>query len=366
MLQGRWSNVEDNRPLIAIDGRLGLRWPRSGVGEYVYRLITELSFLPRPYDIKVFGDMSSSPDVAKRVRFLVPVELVFTPSEGLWDKTGFPQAAKGSALIHGAGGVTSLTTRIPRILTVPGPAAYSTTMRWILKRSPVVLTLTPGLQEELVRAVGIPEEKIVLTLPAPAIPLAEEPSPIKESYVLAEATDTPKSLDWALGVFAAAAATNPALRIRIILTDPKREAMAKRLIQRRRMDAARVEFVVPPSPADLAQLYRVAQAVLAGGDGFENLMVRLNGYAAATPVLAANPTKTPHDKLAEEAEAAVWVDPTDLDKAANRLNDIAQNAAAQERTVSQGQALVRELSWKRTAQLTHQAFLSVLEQRHRL
>ena len=343
------------RPVIAIDGRLGLRWPRNGIGEYVYRLIVELGFLSRPYDIKVFGDSSADPEVARRIRFLFPVELVLTPSPALWDLTAFPQAVKGSALLHGAGGIVPWASRIPRILTV-----HSAITRRALKRASVVLTLSEALKEAMANAAGIAGERVVLTPPAPAIaPASHTDDAVRETYLLAEAGDHAESLRWALQLFGEHARHDSGLRLRIIVTDPQRESVARRLVQAYRPISAHIDFVVPQSPDDLALLYKRAAIVLADGQGVESVITRLNGYAAATPVIAQS--RQTNDALPGEENLAFWLDTANAAEGAQRVHAILENPVVAQERLDRARTLARSYTWKKTAELTHQAYLSILQ-----
>ncbi|NMP22908.1 glycosyltransferase [Sulfobacillus harzensis] len=180
--------MDDEKPVIAVDGRLALQAERGFEGEYLNRLLTELGFMSRPYVIHVFGDLTADPEMLRRMRFIHPVDLLITPNFFTWEQMAFPQAVHGAAVVQGA----SLPWFIRRpsialLFEVPdvAPSAYRRTMaRRALSRSHWVVAVSEAVKESLVTG-GVPQDRIIVVPPgvkAPneAIRFSKEPRLVVE------------------------------------------------------------------------------------------------------------------------------------------------------------------------------------------
>ncbi len=332
---------------MAIDGRWGLRWPRDARGEYVYRVITELGFLPRPYDLKVFGDQSAHPDVVKKVGLLHPVEILMSPNDWVWEQSAFAQAARGTQLIHATTGSVPLTTRITRVVTVYPERLARPLYTRMLRRTPALFVLSDGAAHTQARP--LPTTEIPL---APLWTIARPVFP-KDSYMLVEDAD-PAALEFACRLVSAL--RDPPLTLRIVVHAPREEDQTHR-IAKRLGATERVELVVAQSPQDLAEHYQRASCVLIGSTNESAWLSGLNAAAIGTPIVAWDQRAGLSPVL---ADVALRVDGTAVHDAAASVQQFLHDFPLQRTWVEAAQNRVRTLTWKQAAELTDQTYRKVL------
>ena len=96
---------------IGIDARYGLRYPRRGVGEYVYRLFQELGQMShRGYQMVLFGDQSADESVVREFQGTYPVIIIRSPNFFFWEQIEWPRQARaqGIAVLHGTANIAPL------------------------------------------------------------------------------------------------------------------------------------------------------------------------------------------------------------------------------------------------------------------
>ena len=369
------------RPKIVLDGRLGLQSPRRAAGEYAYRLITELGFLSRPYDLLIIGDLTADPEIFKRMRFIHSVDLLITPNDWVWEQTAFPQAAKGAAFLHGLNGVLPIATRIPKIVTVhdlaewhrgrdfdepvavsqrPGRTYRMSNLRRNVEKGEAVLTFTDQLKAEMGEIFGLKSLSHVHVTPlAPTVPITDPVFP-KEQMVLMTASRNPgRNLAGMLDTFAQI----PDKSWRLMILAEDREAAQAAQVLANRMGLGERAEVRPAADTEAATaIFQRAAAYLHLPLYEEMSLDVLNAMASGCPVVGSR-TGWMAELMGEGAPLA---DARSAEQAAKTLLSVLQNPDFQAALACNNQKRVRSLTWKSTAQQTHQIYLQLLESRRLL
>lgn len=370
--------MKREKPLIAIDGRYGLRSPRRGVGEYVYRMVTELGFMDRPYDMHVFGDLSADPEVLKRLRFILPVDLLITPTFFTWEQMAFPQAAHGAALIHGTANINPLLTRIPQVLTIhdviewhrgrdfPGEIPFRhqvsrfyrmNALKMLAPRAKAVFTVSRHAKRDMVDILHLDPDKIVVTPLASKTPVTKPIFPKQKYFLTLGAMDPRKNLLGVIAAFSKAALPDYVLKVVGIETAalPSMTEHVKRLGLE---DRVTLQTMVPDE--ELVALYQNATAFLylSYFEGF-GLPV-LEAMAAGAPVIASNRSSIPE----VVGDGGLLVNPERSEEIAHAMEHLAYHLDQQEELVKAGQRQVERYSFKEMARLTHERYLLLLRNRH--
>ncbi len=110
----------------------------------------------------------------------------------------------------------------------------------------------------------------------------------------------------------------------------------------------RVRFLGHVSPEDLLGLYNAAQVLVhpAFYEGFG--LTPLEAMACGTPVIVSNSSSLPE----VVGDAALLVEPTDVDGLAVAIWRVLSDTALREQMVKKGLQRARSFSWQKTAQET--------------
>ena len=366
------------RPKIVLDGRLALQSPRRAAGEYAYRLLTELGFMSRPYDLHIIGDLTADPEVLKRMRFIHAVDLLITPNDWVWEQTAFPQAAKGAAFVHGLNGLLPMTTRVPKIVTVhdmaewhrgrafdepvvvtqrPARTYRMATLRRSVGRAEAVFTFSEELKSDIGATFGLKDLNTVHVTPlAPTAPISEPVFPKEKTVVITASRQPGQNLHGMLETFAHIA--DKSWRLTVLAEDRESAESVRRLSSR--MGIAERAAIRPAADREATTVFQHAGAYLHLPLYEGSSLDVLNAMASGCPVVGArNPWM-----LELMGQGAPLVDARSPEQAAQMLLDIAQNRDYQEALARENQERVRTLTWKQTAEQTHQIYLSLLESHH--
>lgn len=340
---------DDTKPIIAIDGRLGLRWPFDARGEYVHRLITELGFLFRSYELHIYGDVSAHPGVFNKIRFIHSVDLLVTPNDIIWEQVSFPYAARKAALIHGAGGGIPLTTRIPRVLTVFDEKPKAT----MIRNAKTVFTFSQTLSNRLVQA-GMTSERVI-TLPlAPTVAI---PNPViypKEPYLLL-VLDHMDSEPLVHALTLLKGLKNPEIVLKVIVRSPKAARWVGNLALKQGLVSKQVEAFVPERPATVDMLFQHASAVLVLSGGLRSILTALNAWAVGAPLVAASTLD-----LVDLESAAFMTREGDVETTLHAVKKLLTDESRKQEVVGHGQERVKDLHWKSAAAITRESYLKML------
>lgn len=362
------------RPVIAVDGRYGLRSPRRGVGEYVYQLLVHLRYLSnRPYDIEVFGDVSADPEVVERLQLLYPVHIPLAPNFFMWEQMAFPQAASRASLIHGTANIGPLTTRKPLALTIHDVIEWHrgkdfpsdiplrhhisrfyrmNALKKLSKKARTVFTVSEHAKRDISRTLGLPAEKIRVTPLATKI-AAEEPHFPKDPYFLAlGALDPRKNLK---GILIAMREVESPVTLKVVGIEPRALNGFRSLVRDWGL-SDRVTLQGMVSDDELKALYQHATGFiyLSFYEGF-GLPV-LEAMASGCPVIGSDTTSIP--EVMGGAGVAVSVhNPNELISVMERLY---RDGEWQRSLSRSGLERAQTFHWRKTAELTHQGYLDAL------
>lgn len=340
-----------SKPFIAIDGRRALRWPQDFRGAYAYHLLAELGFMSRPYDIKVFGDVTADPALLKKLRFLHPVDLLITPNDFLWAQMAFPQASHGAALLHFFDPWMPLVTRTPRVVTVFQEDLKARLLPWAMRRASAVMTLSPDMNKQLSDKYG--STRAVVAEPHATIKSSEPPLARKE-FFLWEPDE--RSLKTGIAAFSAWIRQSSG-RIQIVVRNTRGDTRVRHLAHHLGL-GGQLEAVRPPTPELLEALYREAQAILVVGDGDAAFTSALNGRSAHTPVLAFD---SPRLQSLLPTEAVFWLCRSEPEHAYETIKALTSTPTERE-----DQVWPATTAWKETAQVVDAVYVQVLQSTHRL
>lgn len=365
--------MHPKRPVIAVDGRLALQQPRTAYGEYVYHVLTELGFMPRPYQLLVLGDLSADPEVLRRMRFIHAVDLLITPNGFTWEQMAMPQAAHGARLIHGTAGINAIFTRIPRLITVfdllewhrgqeveaKVPVSYQLTRRyhmaalgWLARRAEGLFVPQPGVATELRERFHVNNSRVHLAPGAPSVPVVAPHFP-KEPYIVVsggvQATDNAHQ-----AIAMLKTSTTRPFHVKIWVDSHRDSERCQRLVESSHLED-RIEVVTTPTVDKEAALLQSASAYLhlAPYDGLG--LKAIDAMASGTPVVALN-----RAALREALGGApVWVE--EVGQATEALMGLMNDQEKRQDAAQRGHEKASQWSWKDTALVYHQEYQNHLQ-----
>ena len=258
----------------------------------MFRLLTELGFFSRPYDIHVYGDLTADPDVLSRMRFLHPVDLLISPNDIAWEQLALPQAIRGAALIHSMVSVSSFTTRTVRIATIFDDDLALTGIRRSavvhrVKRAPVVVAISENTRERLIQSWELAPDRVVVIPAAPARSLEVSAGSARDSYLLTVLESHPRQVITpivALRQQFQRAAAMPAVKM-VALSRRAAEA-ARRQVERHGLVPV-MSVVVPETSEALDILYQRAGALLTLAAHDAASLFVLHAFSVDCPVISA-------------------------------------------------------------------------------
>lgn len=367
------------RPLVAVDVRYGLRYPRRGVGEYVFRLVEEWSRQPLPFDLLLLGDGSADPSVVREVSSAFPVQLLKVEPFARWEQWAFPRAvsSRGAALIHGTANIAPLAWMGPLVLTVHDVIEWHrgrdfggripprhhlsriyrmNALKYLARRADLVLTVSDHASGDLGMTLKVPQHRVRVTPLAPKWEAAPPRWPKDPFFVTLGALDPRKNLDGALRAWAK---TNLA-GVRLIVVGVERPAIPA---VRARIEALglreRVDLSEMVDDGELRDLMARAEGLiyLSHYEGFG--LPLLEAMAVGCPVIASNRASLPE----VGGDAALFVDPNRIEDVAGFIARLATDEALRRDLVAKGYKRVEAFSWKATAEATVAAYREILERR---
>jgi len=368
----------NKRPVIVMDGRYGLRSPRRGVGEYVYRLLTQLAFIPRPYDIQVYGDMSADLDVVRKLSLLHQVELLMTPTFFTWEQIAFPQVLKEATLVHGTANIAPIVHRRPLILTVhdviewhrgkevPGQIRWRhhlsrayrmNTLKLLARQAHTILTVSEHAKADLEETLRLDPAKIRVTPLAPKYPVDSPVFPKDPYFLVLGALDPRKNLVGALKAFKRAQL--PGMTLKVVGVEQQGLSTVRGLIAAEGL-TDRVTLTDMVSDDELKELYRHATGFLylSYYEGFG--LPILESLAVGCPLIASDRSVIPE----VTGPGGLLVNPDRVEDIARAMEKLAHDPDLQQTLVREGQRHATQYSWKTTALLTHEAYLDALTALH--
>jgi glycosyltransferase involved in cell wall biosynthesis len=363
---------------IAVDARELLGRP-TGVGRYLAELLACWSRQPSAaaHHFLLFADRELTLPTGLIGAGGASIEKRLASGKGgvFWEQVIFPQLLRREAVdvVFGPAYSGPVMTGVPLAITLHDVsfcahpewfgAREGRRRRWLAwaaaRRARIVLTVSEFSRQEIVRTLGVPAEKIVVTHESAGgwfDPLArvEEIPTAREPLVLyVGSLFNRRHVSVLVRAFAALARELPEARLAIVgenRTHPREDpdALARSLGI---ADRVSIRSYVPDT--ELASLYRraAAFAFLSTYEGFG--LTPLEALAAGVPIVVYD---TP---VAREvyADSAIYVREGDTDGVTRALRTLLTDDAARAGLRRRAEALLPRYSWARTADLTLDAVL---------
>ena len=379
---------------LGLDARL-LAYNRGGIARYITALGHALAALPAPVP---FADLVAIYHRKDRARALATSGwrglTAWTPPHHRIERCALALelAPRRLDLLHSPDHVPSGAGRARSVVTVHDlsfllyPATHSADSRryyaqvaWTVERADRIIAVSEATKRDLVREVGADPARIRVVHEAAtfdAAPLTDSPSlegrgrgigtpplqrsavergevpaaaPFAQPYVLSvqAAIEPRKNIPRLIEAFAQARRAHPALRL-VVAGGPGTDEPVVRAVVARHDLAAAVDFPGVLPERLLRASYRGALA-LAYPSLYEGFgLPLLEAMSVGTPVIASQVSSLPE----VAGDAALLVDPFDVDALAGALERVAGDAALRADLAARGYRRVRRFSWERAARET--------------
>ncbi|MBI3921262.1 MAG: glycosyltransferase family 4 protein [Armatimonadetes bacterium] len=367
---------------IVVDGRpIAARW--TGDRTYLLEILREGAVLQPDWDWRVYYRETSPMPIAEA---RVTEQIVPSPTGWLWTPWSAPrQLQKDQAdLFHAAYlvppfspcpcvvAIHDVTFRLfPRLFTLKQYVAMNALIMASAWRARVVVTGSDSAKRDLVRALGIPPDKVAVTPFAAGrifVPGDRQRSServrerwgISGEYLVTVGFASPrKNLPRLLGAYAQLRKRD-GFRAKLVLVGGCDEGRLGALCAERGLqlggEVLRTGYV---ADADLPDLYRAARLFVFPSlyEGFG--IPILEAMACETPVVASNTSSMPE----VAGEAAVLVDPLSEDSIAGGIARGLEDERLRNSLVLRGLARASQFSWERTARATIEVYRKALAPR---
>jgi glycosyltransferase involved in cell wall biosynthesis len=256
----------------------------------------------------------------------------------------------------------------PQYLPSKAAYAYARASMWAAaRRSDCILTVSEASKRDILHFFNVPPEKIVVVYNAiddhfRLVPAADDVARVRERYQLDHAfvlyvgnIKPHKNLVRLIEAFADLRRTGfEELKLLIIGDEISRLPALRRAVHRHKLHK-HVRFLGYLSDDTLAILYRLASAFVFPSlyEGFG--LPPLEAMASGTPVVTSNVSSLPE----VAGDAAVLVDPYDVDSIAEGLRRVLSDPALAAELGRKGQERAREFSWERSVARTRQLYQEI-------
>ncbi len=382
---------------LGLDARL-LAYNRGGIARYITSLGHALAALPAPAP---FADLVAIYHRKDRTRALAASGwrglTAWTPPHHRLERyaLALELAPRGLDLLHSPDHVPSGVGRARSVVTVHDlsfllyPDTHSAASRryyaqvaWTVERADRIIAVSEATKRDLVREVGADPARIRVVYEAatfatvphtdspslegrgrgigtPPIPCSAvergpegevpEPAPFAQPYVLSvqAAIEPRKNIPRLIEAFAQARRARPALRLVVAGGPGADEPVVRAAVARHDLTAA-VDFpgVLPERLLQASYRGALALAYPSLYEGFG--LPLLEAMTVGTPVIASRVSSLPE----VAGDAALLVDPFDVDALAGALEQVAGDEALRADLAARGARRVRRFSWERAAQET--------------
>ena len=373
--------AESQRVRIAIDAR---KWRDYGIGTYIRNLVrhmarldrtTEYVLIVQPADIEIAAELGENfrtvPDWSRnysvREQFTVPldlrrerIDLFHAPHYVLPPLT----PCKSVVTIHDC-----IHLRFPQYLPNRLAYVYARSSLWMAThRAARVLTVSETSKRDILRYFNVPEKKIDVIYNAiderlGEAPTAAEVDQVRERYQLndpfilyAGNIKPHKNLERLIEAFhRMRRGPLEHTKLLIIGDEISKYATLRRTVHRLKLHK-HVRFFGFVPDKTLASLYRLASVFVFPSlyEGFG--LPPLEAMAAGTPVITSNVSSLPE----VVGEAAILIDPYDLDAIADAMRRVLTDEALRLDLRTRGLARVKEFSWDRSISRVREIYGEVL------
>ena len=368
---------------IAIDVR---KWRDFGIGTYVRNLVRHLARLDHETTYFLFCHEADEATLRDLAENFVPI-VDSSAGYGVREHLSIPLKLRrlGAELLHSPHYVRPLLCTIPSVVTIHDcihllfPQYLPNRMAWryarymmgsAIRHSAVVFTVSEASRADILRFYSWADPDKVHVVPN-AIdtellesPGEEEMERVRERYqirgrfVLFAGNVKPhKNLERLISAFALVReqSGNDDLQLLLIGDDVSRYGGLRRAVERTglRQDVRFFGFVPPRT---LAALYRMA-AVFAFPSLYEGFgLPPLEAMSCGTPVVTSRLSSIPE----VVADAALLVDPYQVDDIALGISRVLVDDGLRGRLVEKGLARARSFSWERSVRAIHAGYLKAL------
>jgi glycosyltransferase involved in cell wall biosynthesis len=269
--------------------------------------------------------------------------------------------------------VTTVHDAIPLVYPRTQPLltrlVFHTLVRASGRTADAILTMSEASRRDLVRTLGLPDEKLHVTLLAANDPPAPLPTEVADEIVARRGAARPyflyvgalhprKNLPRVLEAFARVRREAPEATL-VIVGPPSWGAsdVLRRVLERTGDGVTFTGFI---SDADLRALYERAHALVFPSlyEGFG--LPPLEAMAVGTPVLTSNVSSLPE----VVGDAALQVDPTSVDAIADAMARLLRDDDLRADLAQRGRERSRAFSWEATARATLSVYRAAV--RHRV
>jgi glycosyltransferase involved in cell wall biosynthesis len=362
---------------IGIDARLAFR---RGVGTYAANLIQALARVDDRNRYSIFNAPKALKALVAGNRFKW-VDLPFA-NAAFYEQVLLPRVAAvlDLDLLHYVDNSASALTDLPVVVTLhdtlyqrpllkvrPNPTFRQRVLwaykQWAIPRSvpraAAILTVSEFSKERIVNGMGLPSEKIFVTLEGVDRevfrPIPRERSKLFKALVHGAADDR-KNLSNILKAARILAGKGRPFQFTIIGMDERELACTNLLREESDLGIGRqIDWVGNVPSESLPQVYAEADLLLypSRWEGF-GLPV-LEAFACGVPVVTSKTTSLPE----VAGKAALLVDPLDPEDIAGAVERVMKSAALRRRLVAAGSKRARLFTWDRTARETLKVYQKV-------
>lgn len=230
---------------------------------------------------------------------------------------------------------------------------------WSHRKTKKIIVPTETVAKEFAQLQPFTKNKLVVTLEgADVLPVSKtvKPDYIDGPFIFYVGSSFPhKNLPRLVAAFEKVLAVHPDVKLLLV---GKVEKHKQKLIEYIQTKSYRDSIVTPGFVPDeeLLWLYQNCEAyifpTLSEGFGLPSL----EAMASGAPVACSNASCLPE----VNGNAAAYFDPLDLDSMANTINSIIKNPTKQDELRKLGYEQVKNFSWKRMAEQTHEVYSSTL------
>jgi glycosyltransferase involved in cell wall biosynthesis len=370
---------------VAIDAR---KWRDYGIGTYVRNLVRHLARLDRETTYFLFCNHADEATLRDLAENFVPV-VDDSPGYSIKEHVSIPLKLRrlGANLLHTPHYVRPLFCTIPSVVTIHDcihllfPEYLPNRMAWryahfmmgqAVRRSAIVFTVSDASRNDILRFYpwAAPDKVQVVpnAIDADLLedPGAEEMERVRERYqirgrfVLFVGNVKPhKNLERLIAAFARLRQEpgHEDLKLLLIGDDVSRYGSLRRTVEAAgvRQDVRFFGFVPHRT---LAALYRMA-SVFAFPSLYEGFgLPPLEAMACGTPVVTSRLSSLPE----VVGDAAVLIDPYDVDDIARGLHAALEDGAFRADLIERGHARAQSFSWERSVAAVHAGYMRVLGQ----
>ncbi|MEZ5285274.1 MAG: glycosyltransferase family 1 protein [Vicinamibacterales bacterium] len=376
--------MPERRRRVAIDAR---KLRDFGIGTYIRNILVELHRRDEQTEYVVLcraRDLAAAQAMAPRFRFVAEDAEPYSLAEQV--RIPWRLARERVDLVHEPHYVLPPAIRCRSVVTIhdcihlmfpqylPNRVGYvyaRGSMWTATRQAERVLTVSEASKRDILRYFAIPPERVEVIynaiderfLVAPdesTTDRVRQRYQLDHPFVLYVGNIKPhKNLERLIDAFGRARADGPdGLKLVVVGDEVSKYPTLRQMVHRHKLDK-HVRFLGFQPQETLASFYRLANAFVFPSlyEGFG--LPPLEAMACGTPVVTSNVSSLPE----VAGDAALLVDPYDVDGIASGLRRILSDEALRADLVARGLARARQFSWSESVARIHAVYQRVLERR---